>query len=323
MTPSAQPAHRAAAPAHSARLRAVIDLGSNTAKLAVARIHSDGRIEWLAHDSQACRLGQGVHATGRLQPEAVERTLAVIARFAERARSLGAARVDLYATSAARSAADARTFLDHVEHETGVHCTVLSGDQEAAFIFAGASSTPGLGDAELLVIDLGGGSMEFITGRHGRIERRASRDVGCVRTTEAFFARLPPTPESIAALEAHLDRELAPVFADFQAGDRVVVATGGTIYTLARQLDPAFWEHVDDGPAPRFTRLAIAALAEDLGRLTLDQLRARDGIPGQRADLIPAGVHTFRHVFQRVGVDTFAVATRGLRHGLLLEPLHA
>jgi exopolyphosphatase/guanosine-5'-triphosphate,3'-diphosphate pyrophosphatase len=152
------------------------------------------------------RLGQGVDATGELAPEALERTFAATADYAELIRHHGARGIRFVATSASRDARNRDVFVDGIRGLLGVEPEVISGDEEASLSFAGASSVlPSRGKDPVLVVDLGGGSTEFVLGDSDGVIAAKSVDIGCVRLTERHLRSDPPTPEQIAAAEADVD----------------------------------------------------------------------------------------------------------------------
>src|SRR5690349_4838467 len=152
------------------------------------------------------RLGQGVDATGELAPEALERTFSATADYAALIREHGATSVRFAATSATRDARNRQVFVDGIRELLGVEPEVISGDEEAALSFAGASSVlPVTGDDAVLVVDLGGGSTEFVLGDTNGVIAARSVDIGCVRLTERHLRSDPPTAAQIAAAEADVD----------------------------------------------------------------------------------------------------------------------
>ena len=186
----------------------VVDCGTNTVRLLVARAGADGRVETVERLTEITRLGAGVDATGRLDPEAVERTVTVLRRFRRALDRHGVERVRMTATSAARDGADAGAFFDEAEHVLGVRPELLGGDEEGRLAFLGATSELDPVDGPFLVVDIGGGSTEFVVGREAP-EGVLSVDVGSVRLTEKYIHHDPPLPEELSACisvtEAHLE----------------------------------------------------------------------------------------------------------------------
>jgi exopolyphosphatase/guanosine-5'-triphosphate,3'-diphosphate pyrophosphatase len=188
---------------------AAIDCGTNSIRLLIADIdRSNGTttLTDVVREMRVVRLGQGVDATGELAPEALERTFAATADYARLIREHQAVKVRFVATSASRDARNRDVFVDGIRNLLGVEPEVISGDEEAALSFAGASSVlPILDGQEVLVVDLGGGSTEFVLGTAAGVIAAKSVDIGCVRLTERHLRQDPPTAEQIAAAQADVD----------------------------------------------------------------------------------------------------------------------
>lgn len=261
------------------------------------------------------RLGQGVDSRRRLDPEAIRRTIEAVAEFCAVAGELGATRLRVAATSAARDASNGSEFLDAARRLAGAELEILSGEQEAALTFAGA--TTGLRPGLYLVCDIGGGSTELVLGAPGAPPRRwASIDVGAVRLTERHPTRDPPTDEDLARLEAAADEHLYEV--DLPgARDAELVGVAGTITSLAairldlKEYDPALIHgmHLSTGEVERLhRRLAAMPLAERSGIPML---------PEGRADIIVAGTAILMRIMSRWGFGEVMVSEKDILDGLV------
>ncbi len=229
--------------AESGRLVRVgaIDCGTNSIRLLVADVDREtGALTDVLRRMEIVRLGYGVDRTGRIDPEAMERTLAMSREYAGQCASLGAEAVRFAATSASRDAANAAEFVAGVREAFGVFGTtpeVITGDEEAALSFRGATGdvvAAGI-DGPYLVVDLGGGSTEFVRGT-GSVEAARSVDIGCVRMTERHLHSDPPTEDEIAAasrdVEAAVSVALQAVPVD---GVRTLVGLAGSVTTVTAQ----------------------------------------------------------------------------------------
>jgi exopolyphosphatase/guanosine-5'-triphosphate,3'-diphosphate pyrophosphatase len=270
--------------------------------------------------SRITRLGQGVFASGRLHPEAVERTRVAVGEFARRARELGATRVVGVGTEALRRARDGAEFLVSLQRG-GVldRARLLAGEEEAACAIE--ASRRAAHGSRVVVIDVGGGSTE-IAWLQGERVRGVSLPLGSVRLTEALLPRHPVPADDLAALEAELTRALAafegpgPIAADCAA-----IAVAGTATTLAAMdlaaanADPARFE----GHRLPLERLDhwIAALAA----LDLESRRRVPGLEPGRADVIVAGLAVLRAVMRAIGAREIVASGRGVRHGVALRLL--
>jgi len=282
--------------------RAVIDIGTNTVKLLVADVSGGGIIPIVSKDA-AVRLGQGVDETRRLSRVAIARTVQAIADYAADAREHGAIEIKVLATSAARDADNRREFLDAVHAKTGLTVEVVTGQREAELIFRGVTSDPVWSTDRLLLMDVGGGSAEFILGRAGQIERLVSLPLGAVRMTERF----PTFPQLAGFLRTTLRRELTGF------GDARLVATGGTNTTLVRILKGKA-DHAG------FTLDEVRAIVMKLNAMSLDERRRVPGLPPERAAIIVAGGAVVLFAMETLGAHELTVSVRGLRYGVLCEP---
>lgn len=204
---------------------AAIDCGTNSIRLLVADVSGD-RLTDVIREMEVVRLGQGVDRTGRLAPEAIERTRVALASYATAIRESGAERVRMVATSASRDASNAEDFRAMVAGTLGAEPDVITGDEEARLSFTGA--VRGLGDtpAPYLVADIGGGSTELVIGS-STVDAARSVDVGCVRLTERHLHSDPPTPAQVRAAQ----RDIAAAVA--LAAQTVPLASAGTFVGLA------------------------------------------------------------------------------------------
>ena len=180
---------------------AVIDQGTHSCRLLVVERGTDGAIHERAEDMIITKLGQGVDATGALDPGALARTETVLGRYCRRARALGAARIRVAATSAVRDASNRDAFVAMVLRHAGVEPEVIAGEEEARLAFLGGTLGLPAGDAPFLLVDIGGGSTEFVVGAQpGRADHATSTQMGSVRLTERHVHTDPPTAADLDAL---------------------------------------------------------------------------------------------------------------------------
>jgi exopolyphosphatase/guanosine-5'-triphosphate,3'-diphosphate pyrophosphatase len=264
---------------------AAIDCGTNSIRLLVTDV-GDGVADELVREMRIVRLGQGVDATGRLDPRAIERTLEATREYAEIIVSLGAERIRFCATSAARDASNAEEFATAVEAILGVRPEILTGAEEARASFIGA--TGGLGPEGALVVDIGGGSTELVVGRSGAVEWSTSLDVGAVRMTERFLMSDPPTADQVATCRDYV----AEVVGDAAAGVAPVatlVGVAGTITTIAAHVLnlPAYDRTLVHGA--RLPIDDVRAACSSLVEMTVEQRRGLPFMHPGRADVIGGG----------------------------------
>lgn len=277
--------------------RAVIDIGTNTVKLLIADV-SDGQVLPVVNKDQTTRLGEGVNASRRLDGLAMARTVAAVAGYVADAREHAVTGICAITTSAVRDAENRHEFLDAVRRQCGLDVEVITGEREAELIFRGVCSDPALAKSRLLVMDVGGGSVEFIQGVAGKIERYQSLPLGAVRMTERFGDDFP-------ALVAFLRATYREALRQYSAAGRKFIATGGANLTLVRI-------------AKVSTLDEVLALVSRLNSMTLAERRQVPGLPADRADIIVAGGAALAFAMEALGVYELTVSTRNLRYGSLL-----
>jgi exopolyphosphatase / guanosine-5'-triphosphate,3'-diphosphate pyrophosphatase len=305
---------------------AAVDCGTNSLRLLVADVDlAAGRLTDVDRQMEIVRLGQGVDATGRLAPEALDRTLRALAGYAKIIRESAAGAVRMVATSATRDAANAADFVRGVEEVLGVAPEVLSGEDEAYLSFTGATAELPGGAGPYLVVDIGGGSTEFVLGDGQPVGRPAARagisalsvDIGCVRLTERHLHADPPDRAEIAAAAADVEAALDQVAAAMPAASaRTLVGLAGSVTTVAglalglAEYDPSRIHH---------TRVPAAQVAEQTATL-LGQThaeRAALGVmhPG-RVDVIGGGALVLDHVMRRFGFAEVLVSEHDILDGI-------
>ena len=285
---------------------AAIDCGTNSIRLLIADIErSNGTTSLtdVVREMRVVRLGEGVDAAGELAPAALERTFAATADYAELIREHGAEAVRFVATSASRDARNREVFVDGIRNLLGVEPEVISGDEEAALSFAGASSVlPILDGHQVLVVDLGGGSTEFVLGTAQGVTAAKSVDVGCVRLTERHLRNDPPTAEQISAAEADVDAAMALAQRDVPLEQATaVVGVAGSITTITAHALRLPEYRPDDIHGAELPLDTVRAAATDL--LEMDRSE-RAGLPYMhpgRVDVIGAGGLVWRRILERLG----------------------
>lgn len=281
---------------------AAIDCGTNSIRLLVADIDSQaGVLVDVYRDMEVVRLGQGVDRTGRLAPEALARTLAATERYAQVCRDLGAARIRFVATSASRDAENRQDFVDGVVAAIGVEPEVVSGDEEAALSFRGATGVLGAQHpAPFLVVDLGGGSTELVVGESVP-DAAYSMDVGCVRMTERHLVTDPPTAAEVAAARADVRAALDVASGTVPLGRAAtLVGLAGSVTTVtahALGLDRYNRERIDG--AVLTVEQTLAACEDLLTRSRQERSELGFMHPG-RVDVIGAGALVWSEVVARV-----------------------
>ena len=305
---------------------AAVDCGTNSLRLLVADVDpAAGRLTDVNRRMEIVRLGQGVDATGRLAPEALDRTLRALGGYAKIIRAASADAVRMVATSATRDAANAADFVRGVEDVLGVTPEVLSGQDEAYLSFTGATAELPAAAGPYLVVDIGGGSTEFVLGPGQPAGRPAARtglralsvDIGCVRLTERHLHGDPPTRAEIAAAAADIEAALDRVAAAMPAATaRTLVGLAGSVTTVAG-LALGLAEY--DRDRIHHARISAAQVAEQTGAL-LSQTRAQRAALGVmhpgRVDVIGGGALVLDHVMRRFGFAEVLVSEHDILDGI-------
>ncbi|GDY18748.1 phosphatase [Verrucomicrobiota bacterium] len=315
-----------APPAAGTRRRAVIDVGTNSVKLLVVDLRGD-ELHPVLEQSEQTRLGAGFYETHQLQPGAIAKTAAAVATFVRAARASGAAPIRIIGTSAARDARNAAELCAAIQHAAGLPLEIISGEQEADWAFHGVATDPQLAGHPLLILDVGGGSTEFILGAGQHQQFRESFPLGSVRLLEKFPVADPPSAADWQRCHNELERivarqilpHLAPALARVDRARLHLVGTGGATTILARihtgmtDFDRARIEAV------RLTRAAVQRHREHLWSLPLAQRRNIPGLPPNRADVILYGVAIYEAILQHLDLPELRVSTRGLRFAAVLD----
>ena len=305
--------------------RAVIDVGTNSVKLLVADV--TGRdVRPVHEESRQTRLGKGFYETHRLQPEPIARTAEAVWEFAEIARDHQAATIRVIATSAARDAVNPTDLTVSIERASGLKTEIITGAREADWAFQGVATDAELAKHPLLLLDVGGGSTEFILG-HGQQKTFAhSFPLGTVRLMEKFPHSDPPAKSGLAVchewlknfLRHEVRSQLEPALKNGADGF-LLVGTGGTTSILGRmerRLDRYDREKIES-TILNFER--VKAHRQKLWRLPLVKRKEIPGLPKSRADVILTGVLIYEAVMEEFGFTELRISTRGLRFAAVMR----
>lgn len=319
------PASNADASTATSENVAFIDLGTNSMRLLVVRVERDGSYAVLTQQKETVRLGEGEFATDELQPEAIERAVLVGTRFAEMARSFGAARIVAVATSATREATNRKVLLDRLREEGGLDVRVISGREEARLVYLGVVSGARVEDDETaLFIDVGGGSTELIVGTRREHVLLDTLRLGAIRLANLYFLPDDPNPvgpERRRLVERYVRAQVVRSVQRLKEFDlALAIGSSGTIQTLgdiaARRFLGRPLERHDT-----FTREQIREVVDLLASLPLADRLAVPGMSANRGDIIVPGGLVFDVLLHELGLERIAVSDRTLRDGLLMEHL--
>jgi exopolyphosphatase/guanosine-5'-triphosphate,3'-diphosphate pyrophosphatase len=292
---------------------AAADIGTNSTRLLIADVE-EGRLRPVERRAVVTGLGTGVDSGGRLAEAGVARTLEVLASYSAAARAAGAGRRRVVATSAVRDTADRATFLGRAAEALGVTPEVIEGEEEAALTFMGAAGAAE-GPAPYLVIDVGGGSTEFVFGVEAPVFLR-SLDLGSRRVTERCLPRAPAGPEALAAARRAAGEAFAGL--DLPGAPGTVIGTGGTYTALA---GIALGLEVYDPDRVHGFVLALAtldALAGRLSGLSLEEIAALPSLDPARAPVLLGGAIVGAEALRRSGRAEIVVSEADLLDGIAL-----
>ncbi|HEX5615323.1 MAG TPA: Ppx/GppA phosphatase family protein [Acidimicrobiia bacterium] len=304
---------------------AAVDIGTNSVRLLIGDANDAGGIDVLDRRMRITRLGQGVDATRRLHPDAIARTVAVLDEYRAAIDEHGVRAVRAAATSAARDAENRDDFFAVARAALGTEPELLAGDDEAALSFAGATAgLPSDLEAPYLVLDIGGGSTEFVVGIDAP-DGLVSLDIGSVRLTEQFLHSDPPAPEELSDAVSVVRDHLADVDRALPAAAsaRTLIGVAGTITTIAA-IELGLTEYRSD----RLHHFALSrAAAEDVFRTlateTLAERRHNPGLDPGRADVIVGGAIILVSVLRHYGFAEVVVSESDILDGLARSLLPA
>ncbi|RAJ62531.1 exopolyphosphatase/guanosine-5'-triphosphate,3'-diphosphate pyrophosphatase [Streptomyces sp. Amel2xB2] len=302
---------------------AAVDCGTNSIRLLVADADpATGELKELARRMEIVRLGQGVDRTGRLAPEALERTFAVCRDYARSVAELDAQHVRFVATSASRDAENREEFVRGVLDILGTEPEVITGEEEAQLSFTGATrALTGRGDLAqpYLVVDIGGGSTEFVVG-DASVRASRSVDIGCVRLTERHGLSGPVTPRQYEAMRADVTAALDEVERTVPLAEaRTLVGLAGTVTTVAGialgldSYDPSAIHH------SRITYERTAEVVERLAASTHDERAAIPVMHPGRVDVITAGAVILLTIMERTGAREVVVSEHDILDGIAIH----
>jgi exopolyphosphatase / guanosine-5'-triphosphate,3'-diphosphate pyrophosphatase len=307
----------------SSRRFGFIDIGTNTILGLIAELKNDGRFDVLDDLAEITRLGEGVQRTGRISPEGEERSLKVLRCYLERFESLNVEAIMAVGTSALRDARNSAEVRGRFKEQLGFDVRVISGDEEAAYSFLAVQRGLPLNRRELLVVDVGGGSTEFIRGSEAGVSQAVSINIGSVRLTEQFLHSDPVQTEECEKMRLAIERELALLPRQWLKDSSILTLVGiaGTFTTLsAVEKKLARYAHGE----VHGSRLTLSEVRRQValyqGR-TIAERKAIDGLEPKRADVILAGATLIERTMTVFHLQQAIVSDQGVRYGLLHECL--
>lgn len=307
------------------RTAGFMDIGTNSVRLLLVRTNPNQSYTILSDQKEIVRLGEGEFLDQFLQPEAMQRAVLVVRKFAEMARAYGAEEIFAVATAATREAENRDEFIRRLKRETQLEVRVVSGREEARLIYQGVASGVHLAEKRALFVDIGGGSTEVIVGSQDQYEHLDSLKLGAIRLTSLFFLpgeNGPVSPEryelvkqyvrNLAVRTVQAIQQLRPV--------DLVYGSSGTLENLADIAALMFFKRRRERD-DRFTFSQFKETIRTLCELSLEDRRQVPGINPSRADIIVAGAAVIETLLEDLGLEEIRISDRGLRDGLLVDYL--
>jgi exopolyphosphatase/guanosine-5'-triphosphate,3'-diphosphate pyrophosphatase len=296
---------------------AVIDIGSNSGRVLVARLDDGGHLDVVETEGTPLRLVHELAETAVLGESVVQRTLEVLRGFQTIARGAGAEEVCAVATSAVREASNGEAFVERLRCETGIDIEIINGELEARYGFVGA--VYGIPADDGILIDIGGGSVQLASFRQRSLQRSWSLPLGALRLSDRFLLSDPPTGAELKRLEDYVRRSLKDAQTPRVGSSEVVVGTGGTLRNLAK-LDRARRDY----PIPRLHgyvlgRRELTETAKSLAQMAASQRSQLPGLNTSRFDSIVGGAYVAQVALEVLGGSGIIVSGHGLREGVVLS----
>ncbi|CAB4554210.1 unannotated protein [freshwater metagenome] len=294
---------------------AAIDCGTNSIRLLIADI-SGGKFKEVLRDMEIVRLGQGVDENKSFHPDAINRTLAAVEKFKNQLAGKGVEKIRFCATSATRDAANRDLFIDGVRHILGVEVEVIPGEEEARLSFNGATKELLQSDAPFLVVDIGGGSTEFVYGNN-EVEFAKSVDIGCVRMSERHLKSQPVEMSQVAQAIIDIDKAIAQAAAVVPISTaKTLVAVAGTATTIAAaalglETYDRYAIHLSRIPAEKVHKVSAAFQA-----MTKSEISKLGFMHPGRVDVITAGSLVLSRVMAATGATEFVASESDILDGM-------
>jgi len=293
----------------------VVDCGTNSIRLLITDIEGNNFRE-VTRQMQVVRLGQGVDETNQFHPDALERTFAAVDLYAAEIVRRGVEKIRFCATSATRDAINRNIFIDGVKERLGIEPEVISGDEEARLSFAGATREFSRTDGPFLVVDIGGGSTEFVLGTD-TVESAISVNIGCVRMSERHFHNDPPTADEITIARSDIQNaiDIASASVDIKSAKTLVCVAGTATTVAAAALNlPEYDRH-----AIHFSRISadqVHAVSDRFLTMTRDERTALGYMHPGRVDVITAGSLVLSKIIKATGAKEFVASENDILDGM-------
>jgi exopolyphosphatase/guanosine-5'-triphosphate,3'-diphosphate pyrophosphatase len=300
---------------------AVMDLGTNTFHLLIVE-GTVGNFKEIVHEQEAVKLGEGGINKSFIQPTAFQRGINCMQRYHQLILNNNVKQARAIATSALRNASNGQEFINEVKNKTGISIEIIDGDVEAAYIYKGVRAGGGLSDQNTVIVDIGGGSVEFIICNDKEIKWKQSFEIGAARLMDRFHNHDPIPPESITALNFYLQDTLVDFFAAASKHkiDNIIGSSG--VFESYAAIIETGQGHSFDLKKNRyytFDKEIILSVIESLVLSTHQQRLSNPNIIPVRVDMIVTASILARFIIEKLGVDEIAMSANSLKEGVLVE----
>ena len=293
----------------------VIDCGTNSIRLLIADIDGNNFRE-VTRQMQVVRLGQGVDETNQFHPNALERTFAAVDLYAAELARRGVEKIRFCATSATRDATNRNIFIEGVKERLGIEPEVISGDEEARLSFAGATREFNRADGPFLVVDIGGGSTEFVLGTDS-VDSAISVNIGCVRMSERHFHNDPPTADEVSIARSDIQNaiDIASASVDIKSAKTLVCVAGTATTVAAAALNlPEYDRHAIH--LSRISADQVLEVSNNFLTMTRDERAALGYMHPGRVDVITAGSLVLSKIVKATGAKEFVASENDILDGM-------
>lgn len=301
---------------------AVMDLGTNTFHLLIAEPDPDNFFKEVLHEHVGVKLGEGGINEGTIKPDAYQRGIETLVKFGQLIREHQVNQVKAIATSAMRSASNGQQFMDEVQQRAGITIETISGDMEAGYIYQGVKASGCLHQANSLIVDIGGGSVEFILGNQEHILYKRSFEIGAARLMAKFHQMDPITVDQVTQLNNYLDEMLAPLFAAIKGQSiQNIIGSSGAFETFAELVELQKGNSFDLKRTIiyQFSGEELLAITNKLIHSNHDERAAMPGIIPVRVDMIVVASLLTQYLINKLKLDSMVMSSYSLKEGVLAE----
>lgn len=304
----------------SNRRLALIDMGTNTFHLLITEVDAGGELTPLVREKVAVKLGEGGISNGEIMPEAWERAIGTLTGFKQQLDAFGVSEVKVLATSAVRNAANGVDFVIDVFEQTGLRVEIITGDREAELIYHGVKSAVDIGPETALVMDIGGGSVEFIIGNQQQLFWKQSFEIGAQRLLDMFYRHDPITRDDVNAEKAYLQEQLQPLTEAVQRfHPTLLIGSSGTFDTLC-DIDALKRGYNRQEHFAPYAELPVDRFYKIFAEIVQKNHDERLQIPGMlpmRVDMIVVAVVLVDFVLQTYRLHHIKASAYALKEGML------